>query len=115
MVERDLLEVSFLLDYLKSNPGLVTEWKGCSETERNKRFGAFEIRKFLDDRDGFTERRRAEHYKLLCSLGAHASYQGFQMLQPVRRRRCSLRTVLRGERVKRHAQRIGEDRCRRRW
>jgi hypothetical protein len=48
-----------------------------------KKFAAFEIRKFLDDRDGFTARKRAEHYKLLCSLGAHASYQGFQLLQPI--------------------------------
>jgi hypothetical protein len=83
MIQRDLLEVSFLLDYFKSNPKLIAEWKACSETERNKKFSAFEIRKFLDDRDGFTERKRAEHYKLLCNLGAHASYQGFQLLQPV--------------------------------
>jgi hypothetical protein len=83
MLERDLLEVSFLLDYLKSNSNLIAEWKACSESERTKKFSAFEIRKFLDDRDGFTERKRAEHYKLLCNLGAHASYQGFQLLQPV--------------------------------
>jgi hypothetical protein len=83
MQQRDLLEVSFLLDYLKSNPKLIAEWKACSETERNKKFSAIDIRKFLDDRDGFTERKRAEHYKLLCSLGAHASYQGFQLLQPI--------------------------------
>src|ERR1700732_231602 len=49
MLQRDLLEVSFLLDYLKSNPKLIAEWKACSENERNKKFGAFEIRKFLDD------------------------------------------------------------------
>jgi hypothetical protein len=83
MLQRDLLEVSFLLDYLKSNPKLIAEWKACSESERNKKFGAFDIRKFLDDRDGFTGRKRAEHYKLLCNLGAHASYQGFQLLQPI--------------------------------
>jgi hypothetical protein len=83
MIQRDLLEVSFLLDYLKSNSKTIADWKACSEADRNKRFSAFEIRKFLDDRDGFTERKRAEHYKLLCNLGAHASYQGFQLLQPV--------------------------------
>ncbi len=27
--------------------------------------------------------KREEHYKLLCNLGAHASYQGFRMLQPI--------------------------------
>ena len=83
MIQRDLLEVSFLLDYLKSNPMMIAEWKASAETERNKKFSAIEIRKFLDDRDGFKERKRAEHYRLLCSLGAHASYQGFQLLQPI--------------------------------
>jgi hypothetical protein len=83
MIQRDLLEVSFLLDYLKSNPKLIAEWKASSESDRNKKFSAIEIRKLLDDRDGFTKRKRAEHYKLLCSLGAHASYLGFQLLQPV--------------------------------
>jgi hypothetical protein len=83
MHQRDLLEVSFLLDYFQSNPKLIAEWKACTESERNKKFGAFEIRKFLDDRDGFTERKRAEHYKLLCSLGAHATDQGFRLLQPI--------------------------------
>ena len=41
------------------------------------------MRKALDDHDAFTERKREAHYKLLCNYGAHASYQGFQMLQPV--------------------------------
>lgn len=83
MQQRDLLEVSFLLDYFSTNPALIAEWKGSTESERNKRFGAFHVRKVLDDRDAFTERKREAHYKLLCNLGAHASYQGFQMLQPV--------------------------------
>jgi hypothetical protein len=81
--QRDLLEVSFLLDYFSANKATITEWKVSTEGERNKRFGAVVVRKALDDRDGFTERKREAHYKLLCNLGAHASYQGFQMLQPV--------------------------------
>jgi hypothetical protein len=83
MQQRDLLEVSFLLDYFGTNPALIVEWKASTESERNKKFGAFQVRKSLDDRDAFTERKREAHYKLLCNLGAHASYQGFQMLQPV--------------------------------
>ena len=83
MQQRDLLEVSFLLDYFRTNPSMIVEWKTSNETERSKKFGAFQVRKALDDRDAFTERKREAHYKLLCNLGAHASYQGFQMLQPV--------------------------------
>ena len=82
MLQRDLLEVSFLLDYFRSNRERIAEWRGCTESERNKNFSAFKIRTALDDRDGFIERKRAEHYALLCTLGAHASYQGFQLLQP---------------------------------
>ena len=83
MLQRDLLEISFLLDYFNSNRGHIAEWRACSERERNKRFGAFRIRTALDDRDGFTERKREEHYKLLCTLGAHASYPGFELLRPI--------------------------------
>jgi hypothetical protein len=82
MLQRDLLEVSFLLDYFRSNKANIVEWRGCTESERNKKFSAYKVRTALDDRDGFTERKREEHYKLLCTLGAHASYQGFQLLQP---------------------------------
>ena len=81
MQQRDLLEVSFLLDYFRTNPALIMEWKSADESQRNQKFGAFQVRTALDDRDAFTERRREAHYKLLCRLGAHASYQGFQMLQ----------------------------------
>jgi hypothetical protein len=83
MQQRDLLEVSFLLDYFNSNRTRIAEWKRCTEGERNKKFGAFHVRTALDDRDGFTERKREAHYKLLCNLGAHASYLGFQLLQPI--------------------------------
>jgi hypothetical protein len=83
MLQRDLLEVSFLLDYFKSNKGRIAEWRGCRESERNKNFGAFKVRTALDDRDGFTERKREAHYKLLCTLGAHASWQGFELLRPI--------------------------------
>jgi hypothetical protein len=40
------------------------------------------VRKALDHRDGFTERKRRDHYKLLSGIGAHASYQGFELLRP---------------------------------
>jgi hypothetical protein len=82
MLQRDLLEVSFLLDYFRSNKASIVEWRSSTESERNKKFGAYKVRTALDDRDGFTERKREEHYKLLCTLGAHASYQGFQLLTP---------------------------------
>ena len=82
MLQRDLLEVAFLLDYFRSNEASVTEWRGCTEKDRNQKFSAFKVRTALDKRDGFTEKKRMEAYSTLCNLGAHASYQGFQLLTP---------------------------------
>jgi hypothetical protein len=38
MLHRDLLEVSFLLDYFHSNKERIAEWRQCTESERNKNF-----------------------------------------------------------------------------
>ena len=68
MLQRDILELSFLFDYFGTNRRRIAEWRACSESERNKKFSAFQIRTALDDRDGFTKRKRAEHYALCASL-----------------------------------------------
>jgi len=39
------------------------------------------IRIALDDRDGYTERKREAAYQLLCQLGSHPTLPAFQMLQ----------------------------------
>lgn len=81
MVMRDILETTFLLDYLNSNRDQIAVWRACDEKKRNREFGAMKIRVALDDRDGFTERKREAAYNLLCQLGTHPTYTGFQMLQ----------------------------------
>lgn len=81
MVMRDILETTFLLDYFHSNPGQIALWRGCDEKKRHREFGAMKVRVALDDRDGFTERKREAAYNLLCQLGTHPTYAGFQMLQ----------------------------------
>lgn len=81
MVMRDILETTFLLDYFRSNPREITTWCKCDERTRHRKYGAMKIRIALDDRDGFTERKREAAYNLLCQLGTHPTYTGFQMLQ----------------------------------
>ncbi|MEH2488911.1 hypothetical protein [Bradyrhizobium sp. AZCC 2230] len=81
MVMRDILETTFLLDYFNSNRDQIAVWRACDEKKRNREFGAMKIRVALDDRDGFTERKREAAYNLLCQLGTHPTYTGFQMLQ----------------------------------
>jgi hypothetical protein len=82
MLQRDILEVTFLLDYFRTNEASIAEWRGCTESERNKKCGAYKVRTELDNRDGFTEKKRMQAYSTLCTLGAHASYQGFRLLTP---------------------------------
>jgi hypothetical protein len=77
MSQRDLVEVTFLLDYFRSNKNQISEWRRSPQ-----KFTPDMVRKALDHRDGFTERKRRDHYKLLSGIGAHASYQGFELLRP---------------------------------
>ena len=81
MVMRDILETTFLLDYFHSNRDRIALWRACDEKKRNREFGAMKVRVALDDRDGYTERKRETAYNLLCQLGTHPTYAGFQMLQ----------------------------------
>ncbi|GLH79770.1 hypothetical protein SSBR45G_46790 [Bradyrhizobium sp. SSBR45G] len=77
---RDVLETTFLVDYLWEFPEHIAAWRTATEAERLKKFGAVTIRKALDDRDGYTERKREAHYKLLCELGTHPTFRGFGLL-----------------------------------
>jgi hypothetical protein len=80
MVMRDILETTFLLDYFHSNRSEIAVWRKCDERKRNNMFGAWKVRTALDERDGFTEGKREAAYRLLCELGSHPTYKGFQML-----------------------------------
>ena len=81
MIMRDILETTFLLDFFHSQSDQIAIWRGCDEKQRLDQFGAAKIRTALDNRDGYTERKRAAAYHLLCQLGTHPTYPGFQMLQ----------------------------------
>jgi hypothetical protein len=80
--QRDMLETIFLLDYFKIYPTKITEWRQSDARTRRKNFAPAVIRKALDERDGFTERKRDKAYKQLCDLAGHPTYVGFQMLAP---------------------------------
>jgi len=79
---RYIMESGWLIDYLRTDPKLVQEWKSVSEDEREKVFKPWKIRAALDKRDGFTEKKRAAHYKRLCILCGHPTFAGFAMLRP---------------------------------
>jgi hypothetical protein len=76
MLQRDILEVSSLLDYFRSNENRISEWRRSPE-----KFTPGAVRKALGTRDD-SEQKRKERYKLLSGIGTHASYEGFQLLTP---------------------------------
>lgn len=78
---RDILETAFLLDYFSTDSSLIQKWKLVSEQGRMKEFNLAKIREALDTRDGFTEKKRMEHYKLLSSIAGHPTFAGFTMLR----------------------------------
>lgn len=78
--QRDLLELQFLLDYFRTERDQIKIWREANNETRYQKFSPAKIRKFLDDRDGFTERKREKKYKMFCEYATHASYQGFRLI-----------------------------------
>ena len=82
MVMRDLLETGFLLGYFRHDRSKIAEWRNADDATRKKAFAPVKIRIALDEKDGFTEKKRAAAYELLCELASHPTYRGLQMLAP---------------------------------
>ena len=82
IITRDLLETTFLMQYLEFNRSEISVWRMVDDKERKKRFSPVVIRKALDMKDGFEGKKRAESYSLLSRLGSHPTYDGFRMLAP---------------------------------
>jgi hypothetical protein len=82
IVQRDILETGFLLDYFLSNKEKIKEWKKSTNKERLKKFSPRVIREALDKRDGFKGKKRMQAYQLLCEYAAHPTYPGFQLVSP---------------------------------
>jgi hypothetical protein len=76
---RDLIETSFLVDYLSTHPEKIDEWKRADKKKRIAHFGAGIIRNALDKRDGYTSGERKRIYDLISELASHASYLGISL------------------------------------
>ena len=77
---RDILETGFLLDYLRTYPDKIAEWKAADKKARIAHFGPGIIRNALDKRDGFSSGARKHIYDLLSEHATHASYPGFSLV-----------------------------------
>lgn len=77
LTQRDLLETAFLLALFTRDSTQIANWRSNSNA---RTFKPVNVRKALDDGDGFTEKKREKAYKLLCTLAGHPSQDGFRML-----------------------------------
>ena len=79
---RDILETCFLLDLFSHDPAAITRWRHADRKIRLRDFKPIKVRELLDQRDGFTTKKRAEQYELFSELAGHASMPSFAMLRP---------------------------------
>jgi hypothetical protein len=76
---RDVIETSFLVDYLSTHPEKIGEWWRADKKKRLSHFGPALIRNELDKRDGYTSGEQKRIYDLISELASHASYLGISL------------------------------------
>jgi hypothetical protein len=81
-IQRDIIEMYFLLDYFLYIPEKIAEWKNISNEERIKNYSPVKIRDILDKRDGLINKKRDKKYKMFCEYAAHVSYAGNKLVAP---------------------------------
>ena len=79
MYARDLLETQFLLNYLLDKPGRPEAWMSTDPKTTPDEYKPAVIRKYLDERDGFEEKKRMQNYRALSTLGSHPSPGGLEL------------------------------------
>lgn len=79
MYTRDILEAQFLLSYLLDEPGRPEAWLSSDPKTSPEEYKPAVVRKYLDNRDGFVERKRMQSYRALSKLGAHPSPGGLEL------------------------------------
>lgn len=82
LLMRDILETIFLLDLFSHDRSLIEKWRLADRKTLRNEFSPVAVRKTLDQRDGYTTKRREEAYKMFCELAAHPSIKSDLMMRP---------------------------------
>ena len=82
LIIRDILETAFLLDLFQTDAAKISCWRQAGDKERRKQFSPAKVRKALDTRDGFKEKKREEHYRRFSELAAHPTMKSDYMMRP---------------------------------
>jgi hypothetical protein len=81
LLQRHMLEVGFLLDYLRSNLARAAEWRSLgSEGRLPPGFTTGRLIPALDKRDRLTASGRKQTYDILSNLAAHPTPQSRRMI-----------------------------------
>ncbi|WIJ23430.1 hypothetical protein [Devosia sp. RR2S18] len=82
MVQRDIMEVVFLMSMFIREPARIKQWRESDHKTRQTVFAPRKVREFLDTYDGFTEGKRGKNYRMFCEYAAHATWEGFRLMGP---------------------------------
>lgn len=82
LVMRDILETVFLTDMFSKDRSAIKQWREAKSAKERDIFRPVNVRKFLDNHDGFTSGTRAAVYKMFSELAGHPSMQSMHMLRP---------------------------------
>lgn len=82
LILRDVMETVFLLELFAGDPPLIERWRFADKKARMKDFSPVKVREVLDARDGFTSKKRFEHYELFSELAGHPNMKSSWMMRP---------------------------------
>jgi hypothetical protein len=79
-IQRDIIEIQFLLDYFHTDKPKIKEWRESDNLQRFRKFSPGVLYPILDKRDGFEEGKRKKQYQMFCEYAAHVSYPGMKLM-----------------------------------
>lgn len=82
LVMRDILETVFLVDLFRGDRSKITQWRLADRKTLKQHFSLVAVQEALDSRDGNTEKRRHDVYKLFSELAGHPSMKSAWMMRP---------------------------------
>ena len=82
VIMRGILETIFLLNLFDEDRTRIERWRCANEREQREQFYPVAVRRALDNRDGFQERKRQEHYDLFSKLAVHPTMESVVMMRP---------------------------------
>ena len=82
LILRDILETVFLLNLFRRDRTLIERWRFADDKTRRREFSPAAVRKALDERDGFRERKREEMYRMFSELAAHPTMKSAYLMRP---------------------------------